>query len=361
MNLSLLKRYSGFLLLCSISCSLLFIYVNQTLENAFPSVTFLLVLLLPTGLASSLLVGAVWLWHQDVDGKSIFRIGVWALIGMTTFAIGAGLIILYQDTQGVIIANEVFMIANTASGGAVGGFIIGLYDSRRRQARIEASQLNQKITVLNRVLRHDIRTRGNIISGYAKAVNEKCPNHHEEIEDIIEQVDKIVKIGDQAKEMEDILREETQDPEVIDIVPLIKTSCAGVRQEYPTANISATLPETQLVIAHPLVKSALNNIVENAIEHNNKPTPEVRISCDTLFKNGTQYMEIQIADNGPGIPQNEIEVLESGYETELNHLSGLGLWMVNWTVTNSSGTIRFESNEPEGSIVSLQFKTAENQ
>lgn len=360
MKSPLFKKYSGLLMICGVSCLLISVYVYHTLRNDFLPVRFLLGLLLPIGLASSLLLGSGWLWKQDLDAEAIFRVGVWTVLGSVLFAIGASLIVLYQDAHGIIMTDRVFMVANTVSGGAVGGFILGLYDSRKRQARIEATQLNQKITVLNRVLRHDIRTRGNVISGHAEILKEKLSEDHEEIEEIINQVGEIVKIGNQAKEIENVLQESTKEPETIDIVPLIETSCEALVEDYPTANISSSLPVTQSVIAHPLIESAFHNVIENAIEHNDKPTPEVSISCDPIVKNGTQYVKIQIADNGPGISANEIEVIENGYETNLNHLSGLGLWLVNWIVTNSNGTIKFESNEPEGSIVKFYFESAEN-
>jgi len=352
------KWYSGAFLLYGISGGLLFIHVNRAIRSEFTQITFLLALLLPIGLVSGLAIGTVWLCSQRKDGENILLIGGWSLIGTITFSIGAALIILYQNTMGIIMADRIFMIANTASGGAVGGFVLGLYDHRKRQAQREAMQLNQKITVLNRVLRHDIRTRANIIFGNVEILYEKLSRKPDELEKITEQVEEIVEIGNQAKEIENIIREETREPEVIDIVPLIKTSCEGVTQEYPTAKINITLPESQPVVAHPLVESALNNIVENAIEHNDKTTPEIRISCESILKNGDKYVEIRISDNGPGIPQNEIKVIENGHETDLNHLSGLGLWLVNWIVTNSNGDVQFEPNEPEGSIVCLQFKSA---
>lgn len=356
-----LKWYYGMLLLCSIGGILFFIHINHALTNEFETITFLIGQLIPIGIASSIFIGTVWLWRQDSAGREVFHIGVWVFIGTIIFSIGASLILFYQQTQGVIMADSIYMIANTASGGSVGGFIVGLYDNRKRQARNQTTELNQKITVLNRVLRHDIRTRANIIFGKAEILEEDLSQEKDEIREITEQVKEIVKIGNQAKEIESVLLEQAHETEVVDIIPLIETSCKGVNRKFPTANITLTLPKTQSVVAHPLIESALNNVVENAIEHNNKPTPEVTISCETVLRNKTEYVKVRIADNGPGIPQDEINVLENGYETDLNHLSGLGLWLVNWIITNSGGEIQFKKNDPEGSIVCLYLKNPDNQ
>jgi signal transduction histidine kinase len=53
-----------------------------------------------------------------------------------------------------------------------------------------------------------------------------------------------------------------------------------------------------------------------------------------------------IADNGDGLPEQERRLFESGAATELEHTSGLGLWLVNWIVREFDGEIDVDvSNE----------------
>jgi PAS domain S-box-containing protein len=63
-------------------------------------------------------------------------------------------------------------------------------------------------------------------------------------------------------------------------------------------------------------------------------------------------VEISIADNGPGLPADEQEVLSKGVETSLIHGSGLGLWMVYWIVDTHDGTIE-TTVTPEGTTISV--------
>lgn len=68
---------------------------------------------------------------------------------------------------------------------------------------------------------------------------------------------------------------------------------------------------------------------------------------------------VEIADNGPDIPEEEVNVLMYEYEVKpLYHGSGLGLWLVNWIVRQSGGTLTFEQNEPPGRIVSIELQAA---
>jgi signal transduction histidine kinase len=53
-------------------------------------------------------------------------------------------------------------------------------------------------------------------------------------------------------------------------------------------------------------------------------------------------VRLTVADDGPGIPKAEIEVIEEGQETPLEHASGLGLWLVQHVVEQSGGDVEFE-------------------
>ncbi|MDZ7731370.1 MAG: ATP-binding protein [Natrialbaceae archaeon] len=60
-----------------------------------------------------------------------------------------------------------------------------------------------------------------------------------------------------------------------------------------------------------------------------------------------------IVDNGPGIPDHELAVLDEGEETPLQHGSGLGLWLVYWLVDKSNGSLEFETGEDGTSVTCL--------
>jgi signal transduction histidine kinase len=66
---------------------------------------------------------------------------------------------------------------------------------------------------------------------------------------------------------------------------------------------------------------------------------------------------VTITDDGPGIPQQEIEVLNAESETQLEHGSGIGLWLVQWIIDRSNGTVEIESAE-DGSTVKLGLLVA---
>lgn len=100
----------------------------------------------------------------------------------------------------------------------------------------------------------------------------------------------------------------------------------------------------------------LGQALENAIIHNDRPTPEVTINIRQSIEDRTgEWVKVVIGDNGPGIPENEQKTIESGEETQLQHGSGFGLWIVYWAVSLLGGEVTLEDNSPRGTRVILNL------
>lgn len=67
-------------------------------------------------------------------------------------------------------------------------------------------------------------------------------------------------------------------------------------------------------------------------------------------------MTLHVEDDGPGIPKQEIEVIDEGEETALAHASGLGLWLVEHVVSQSDGSLSFDVSD--GTYVTVTLPRA---
>jgi hypothetical protein len=65
-----------------------------------------------------------------------------------------------------------------------------------------------------------------------------------------------------------------------------------------------------------------------------------------------------IADNGPGIPTQERNTIETGDETPLQHGTGLGLWLVYWAISLLGGDVRIDQSA-SGTRVTLTLLRAD--
>jgi signal transduction histidine kinase len=108
---------------------------------------------------------------------------------------------------------------------------------------------------------------------------------------------------------------------------------------------------TTELLTRPIV--AMDNLLENAVEHNDADEPRIDVGIDA----DGETVRLTVADNGPGIPDNQKESIlypESG-ETD-----GSGLSLVRTLVEGYDGSVRAEDNEPRGSrfVVELPRATA---
>lgn len=345
----------GLILVISLGSALLLLQLLHMLRADAGFWPLLYGILLPMAFAIGLLSCGIWLALSDVDGSNVFRITLWCVLGSVALTIGAVQLILYQQADGVQMSNSAFVIAGQASLGGVVGFIVGIYSVRQETVRSHAERLSDHLTVLNRVLRHDIRNEATVIQGRAELLTTDTErNRHPEM--IQKHAENLVDLSEQAQLVDRLIRQGEPDRVIIDIRSVIE---AHLEQLCPTVEIETSLEAATQVHAHPLIESALGNVLDNAVEHNDADAPRIRVDTGMIQQGRTQYVEIRIADNGPGIPDEQVAVLERGYETQLEHTEGLGLWLVHWIVSESDGMIGFDENSPRGSVVRICLKRAQ--
>lgn len=68
------------------------------------------------------------------------------------------------------------------------------------------------------------------------------------------------------------------------------------------------------------------------------------------------WVEIEIRDNGSGIPDHERDVLQRDEESSLEHGSGIGLWLAYWAIENSGGELRFP--DTDGGLACVRLPAA---
>ena len=206
----------------------------------------------------------------------------------------------------------------------------------------------QRLAVLNRVLRHNVRNKLDIILAHSHEVDDETCR-----ETIRESASELLALSQKARGAESIMTESTESPEAVDLVAVAGDVVGTCREEYPAAELSLVGPEELTVQSHRRVlKQALLELVENAVVHSEASPPQVTVTV----REGTEAaVELAVADNGPGIPERECQILSDGTETPLEHGLGLGLWFVNWAVLTLGGELEFSENEPTGSVVSMRL------
>jgi PAS domain S-box-containing protein len=220
-------------------------------------------------------------------------------------------------------------------------------DARDRQRR------QRIISILNRVLRHNLRNDMGVISGYANILQDRLTDENATYaRKIGETSDRLITLSETARKFEENI-DTPPELDTVDIVPTVREVASQIEERYSDATVTVTTPESAVANSAPRLEIALWELLDNAAKHSGED-PSIAISVQIA---DTQAV-IRVADDGPGLPENERDVLVSGDETPLVHGSGLGLWLVYWIVESIGGMLTVHDSEGRTCIEIALERTA---
>jgi PAS domain S-box-containing protein len=214
------------------------------------------------------------------------------------------------------------------------GATISLRDVTERELR------EQRLAVLNRVLRHNLRNEADVVKAHA----ENLEGEGSDVGAIIDAADSIAALGRQARRIDQYVSESPESvavdlPEVVDrVLETIDAGTADVSVSVETpASARAVTNERALV-------SALESALDNAVTYADS-------TVTVTVENHPEGYVIRVVDDGPGIPEWELDSLETGTETALQHSTGIGLWQLKWAVMALNGQLSFDTDG--GTVVEM--------
>ncbi|WP_246988811.1 HAMP domain-containing sensor histidine kinase [Halorientalis marina] len=225
--------------------------------------------------------------------------------------------------------------------GPVGEAMVDMRDDLERFIE-EREQREQRLEVFNRLLRHNLRNRLDVIRSHTEQLAERTNGNH--AESVLTATDRLAAIGTRARRIDHLMARDPE-PTAVDLTSVVpellsqfETGEVTVDTEFPSTATVQTDAE--------ILRTTLVSPLENAITY---AESNVTVSI-TSTADGHR---IDISDDGPGIPSTELESLAAGTETDLQHGRGLGLWQLKWGVNALDDTLSFEVDD--GTTVRITF------
>ncbi|MBN1696681.1 MAG: hypothetical protein JW881_04115 [Spirochaetales bacterium] len=207
---------------------------------------------------------------------------------------------------------------------------------------------------------HELGTPLNIISGRAKLLNSFDLSHDEIIENaniIGEQTDNITTI---IKNMLNFSRRKKPEKKPVNINTIVRKTIDmfGLNKEYRRVSIELIENEKDIIgnVDRIQIQQVLSNIILNSIQAiPGEGKIEIGVSIVSMTLPGVpagtvnKTLSLYIKDNGPGIPEADIEnVFKPFFTTKSTQGgSGIGLSLVKDIIKDYHGRIEVENN-PEG-------------
>jgi PAS domain S-box-containing protein len=229
---------------------------------------------------------------------------------------------------------------------------------------------NQRLEVLNRVLRHNVRNALTVVDGNARRIADQCDDTDVDVlvDSITNRADELRSAVEKARTVERAIETDRTGP--INVERLFETARETVLEDDTDATVTVDAPGDLWLTGNHVLEAALEEAIENAVEHGSTSArsqtrgnavehdgegPTVTLDAEPRY----ERVALTVSDDGPGIPDHERDVIENGGESDLHHGSGLGLWVMRWAVTSLGGDLSIAGGEDGGTVVTFTLPRAE--
>ncbi|MFZ5906033.1 MAG: ATP-binding protein [Nitrospirota bacterium] len=213
-----------------------------------------------------------------------------------------------------------------------------------------------------RRIAHEIKNPLTPIKLSTERMIKKWENRDADFDEVFSRSAKtIVREVDSLKRLVDEFSRFGKMPEIVkNPVPLLSIieEVSGLYKDYKTVEIHVSAPDTSPLVEldREQFKRVLINLFDNAIQAM-KSHGKIEVTIDFDIPYNLVY--IHIADNGPGIREEEKEKLFQPYFSTRKNGTGLGLAIAHRIIAEHKGHIRVHENEPHGTVFSLEIPLKE--
>jgi PAS domain S-box-containing protein len=243
---------------------------------------------------------------------------------------------------------------------------IDITDRVEYERELESQRDN--LEMLNRVVRHDIRNDMTVVNGRANLLEAHVEESgQEDLAAIQRATENAIELTKTARDLSETMLSTEEDVEPVGLAHHLEAPIENARSTFEHALITVEdrIPDVE-VPGNELLEAVFRNLIQNAIVHNDKEAPKVHVSTSRREETVT----IAIADNGPGIPDEQKEQIFGKGEKGLDSPgTGIGLYLVETLVEQYGGEVWVEDrgdteaapdswgdeDDPEGSVFYVEL------
>jgi PAS domain S-box-containing protein len=213
----------------------------------------------------------------------------------------------------------------------------------------ESKQSKQRLSVLNRILRHNLRNKVNVIQAHTERIENDEGDTAEAIESIRGAAAALLDVGERAREFDSVISGSNEEMDPIDLVAVVDKHVTALQTDAPDADVSMTAPESAPIAAHPGLRTALGDLF---VQLGTPAEPSVSVTISRDDKTVT----MRLTDRGGALSAHDLEIVGYDVETPTEHLQGVGLWLLRWAVEHSRGEMHADT-DGEFPTIELRFPT----
>ncbi|ELZ59297.1 MULTISPECIES: PAS domain-containing sensor histidine kinase [Halorubrum] len=222
------------------------------------------------------------------------------------------------------------------------GFTRDVTDRRRRE---------RQLVVMDNLLRHNLRNDLNLILGTVETMESAVPESTEHTAVIRRVGEQLLATAEKEREIIELITDH-RNGEPIAVHEAVEECVERVRERFPAASVEVASLDRVVVDGRAELRSAVTELLENAVRHADDDAPTVTVG----LRRTADGAEIVVRDDHAPIPAVEANVLTGDHDmTDVYHSSGLGFWLVYWSVELSGGSVAVESGDERGNEITIRL------
>jgi len=218
----------------------------------------------------------------------------------------------------------------------------------------ERRNREQEITVLNRIVRHDIRNEMNVLHGRAQLLEPHLdPAAADDHRLVMESAGHVVEITETVRElMETITSDGSMTTRPTSLAATLEAQVAKARSNFPAATITLGDVPAVRVRGNEMLSSVFTNLLNNAVVHNDGDEPGVWVDAAV----DGDVVRVTVADDGPGVPDGRRdEIFGRGRKGLASEGTGVGLYLVHTLTAEFGGDVWVETAEQGGAAFVVEL------
>jgi|GEM_PF-1468424 len=222
----------------------------------------------------------------------------------------------------------------------------------------------QRIMVMSRILRHNIRNKLTVIRGNSRLLKEELSSSDFSVDAARGHIDRIEKASKELDSLAERVRtfdrviEHDLRSGTVHLRQVLTDVRDDLAEQHSGVTIDVAPTDAEISGDRVAIDLILEILVENALEYSDLSDPSIELTAE---ETPTGQVTVQVDTDGAGIPDMERKVLASETEGPVAHSRGLGLWAVTWLVRRLGGSVTLAEDPDDGTRVELTFPLARSE
>ncbi|MFD1586530.1 PAS domain-containing protein [Halorientalis brevis] len=237
------------------------------------------------------------------------------------------------------------------------GIVTDVTDRKTRERRLQ--EQNERLEVLNRIVRHDIRNDMQLVVSLSELLAARTDDETltDYADQILDHADHVVELTQIARDLMETILQDGTNREPTLLARTLETQLDDLQSAYDHVLVETTTPIPRTAVyADEMLNSVFRNLLKNAVQHNDSDRPEIEVSVTESDSTVT----VHVADNGPGIPAGQTEsIFGKGTKGLDSDGTGIGLYLVNSLVESYGGEVWIDANDRDGATFNVRLETVD--